>query len=107
MKYQIFRLFEENEYLLHLFEKFQEIGSKHELTTSAELAEHATKVMHTLDEGIKSLRDIDAFFAYVRHVGATHHQVPGFKAEYFWVSSLLKNLLKAILTKNRKKDRKK
>ncbi|XP_026332043.1 uncharacterized protein LOC113239323 [Hyposmocoma kahamanoa] len=78
------RLFEENEDLLQLFEKFQEIGSKHELTTSAELAEHATKVMHTLDEGIKSLGDVNAFFAYVRHVGATHHQVPGFKAEYFW-----------------------
>lgn len=73
---------------MHLFEKFQEIDTKHELTTSAELAEHATKVMHTLDEGIKSLGDVDAFFAYVRHVGATHHQVPGFKAENFWVSPL-------------------
>lgn len=45
--------------------------------------------MHTLDEGIKGLGDIDAFFAYVRHVGATHHQVPGFKAENFWVSGNL------------------
>lgn len=44
--------------------------------------------MHTLDEGIKSIGDVDAFFTYVRHVGATHHQVPGFKAENFWVSSV-------------------
>ncbi|KAI5638196.1 globin domain-containing protein [Phthorimaea operculella] len=77
------RLFEENEDLHHLFEKFRE-KTHHELTTSAELAEHATKVMHTLDEGIKSLGNIDSFLAYIHHVGATHHQVPGFKAENFW-----------------------
>lgn len=80
-----FRLFEENEDLLHLFEKFAELKENGELASSEELAEHATKVMHTLDEGIKGLKDIDAFFAYIRHVGATHHQVPGFKAENFWV----------------------
>ncbi|KAF9424188.1 hypothetical protein HW555_000581 [Spodoptera exigua] len=78
------RLFEENEDLLHLFEKFGELKTAEAQMSSEELAEHATKVMHTLDEGIKGLGDIDAFFAYIRHVGATHHQVPGFKAENFW-----------------------
>ncbi|XP_022827113.1 neuroglobin-like [Spodoptera litura] len=78
------KLFEENEDLLHLFEKFGELKTAEAQMSSEELAEHATKVMHTLDEGIKGLADIDAFFAYIRHVGATHHQVPGFKAENFW-----------------------
>ncbi|XP_075976998.1 neuroglobin-like [Anticarsia gemmatalis] len=78
------KLFEENEDLLHLFEKFAELKENGELHSSEELSEHATKVMHTLDEGIKSLGNVDAFFDYIRHVGATHHQVPGFKAENFW-----------------------
>ncbi|KAJ8719837.1 hypothetical protein PYW08_012012 [Mythimna loreyi] len=78
------KLFEENEDLLHLFEKFGELKTAEAQMSSEELAEHATKVMHTLDEGIKGLGDIDTFFAYIRHVGATHHQVPGFKAENFW-----------------------
>ncbi|CAH0727238.1 unnamed protein product, partial [Brenthis ino] len=77
------KLFEENEELMHLFEKFRELRTKEAIVSSAELAEHATKVMHTLDEGIKGLADMDAFFTYVRHVGATHQQVPGFKAENF------------------------
>ncbi|KAF9803705.1 hypothetical protein SFRURICE_012004, partial [Spodoptera frugiperda] len=64
--------------------KFGELKTAEAQMSSEELAEHATKVMHTLDEGIKGLGDIDAFFAYIRHVGATHHQVPGFKAENFW-----------------------
>ncbi|PZC84578.1 neuroglobin [Helicoverpa armigera] len=78
------KLFEENKDLLHLFENFGELHTAEAQMSSEELAEHATKVMHTLDEGIKGLGDIDAFFAYIRHVGATHHQVPGFKAENFW-----------------------
>ncbi|XP_012546380.1 neuroglobin-like [Bombyx mandarina] len=78
------KLFEENEDLLHLFEKFQELRTTEDLSQSEELAEHANKVMHTLDEGIKGLGDIDTFLAYIQHVGATHHQVPGFKAENFW-----------------------
>lgn len=85
MYFFVYRLFEENEELLHLFEKFAKLKENGELASSEELAEHATKVMKTLDEGIKGLGDIDAFFAYVRHVGATHHQVPGFKVENFWV----------------------
>lgn len=51
-----------------------------------ELAEHATKVMHTLDEGIKGLGDVDAFFEYIHQVGASHRRIPGFKSENFWVS---------------------
>ncbi|KAG6453853.1 neuroglobin [Manduca sexta] len=78
------KLFEENEELLHLFDKFSELRTIEDQAQSEELAEHATKVMHTLDEGIKGLGDVDSFFAYIRHVGATHHQVPGFKAENFW-----------------------
>ncbi|XP_041981235.1 neuroglobin-like [Aricia agestis] len=77
------KLFEENEDIHHLFEKFRELRTKEAIVSSAELAEHATKVMHTLDEGIKGLSDMDGFFAYVRHIGATHRQVPGFKAENF------------------------
>ncbi|KAM3959699.1 neuroglobin [Aphomia sociella] len=77
------KLFEENQDLLNLFEKFRELKTKEEQVMSAELAEHATQVMHTLDEGIKGLGDVDTFFTYVRHVGATHHQVPGFKSENF------------------------
>lgn len=84
----IFRLFEENEELLHLFEKFRELRTKEAIVSSAELAEHATQVMHTLDEGIKGLADMDSFFDYVRHVGGTHRQVPGFKAENFLVRDL-------------------
>ncbi|CAG9583416.1 unnamed protein product [Danaus chrysippus] len=68
------RLFEENEELLHLFEKFRELRTKEAIVSSAELAEHATQVMHTLDEGIKGLADMDSFFTYVRHVGGTHRQ---------------------------------
>ncbi|KAL4714208.1 hypothetical protein ACJJTC_002845 [Scirpophaga incertulas] len=79
-----YRLFEENEELIRLFEKFSELRTKEEQATSVELAEHATKVMRTLDESIKNLKDIDSFYAYIRHVGATHHQVPGFKADNFW-----------------------
>lgn len=81
-----FRLFEENEELLTLFDKFETLKTKNELHHSEELAEHAMKVMHTLDDGIKGLGNIDTFFEYVRHIGATHHQVPGFKSENFWVS---------------------
>lgn len=52
-----------------------------------ELAEHATKVMNTLDEGIKQLDNVDSFFQYLTNVGASHRKVPGFKPEYFWVNT--------------------
>lgn len=78
------KLFEENKDLLALFTKFSELHTAEHQFSSTELAEHATKVMHTLDEGIKSLRDVDGFLAYVQHVGATHHQIDGFEASNFW-----------------------
>lgn len=54
-----------------------------------ELAEHATKVMNTLDEGIKQLDNVDTFFQFLTQIGASHKKVPGFKSEYFWVSFLI------------------
>lgn len=79
-------MFQENEELLHLFEDFRHLETVEAQVSSTELAEHATKVMHTLDEGIKGLGDMDSFFAYVQHVGSTHTQVPGFVADNFMVS---------------------
>ncbi|XP_048483331.1 neuroglobin-1 [Plutella xylostella] len=78
------KLFEENEELIGLFERFETLKT-HELRQhSAELAEHATKVMHTLDAGLRSLGDAEVFDASVRAVGASHTRIPGFKAHYFW-----------------------
>lgn len=51
-----------------------------------ELAEHAKMVMSTLDEGIKSLDDVDTFLTYLHEVGASHTKIPGFNRQYFWVS---------------------
>lgn len=81
-----FRLFEEHQDLLDLFSKFKELKTKEAQANSMELAEHATKVMNTLDEGIKQLDNIDSFFQYLTNVGASHRKIPGFKPEYFWVS---------------------
>lgn len=83
----IFRLFEEHADLLKLFTKFHQLKTKEEQATSEELAEHANNVMSTLDEGIRGLDDLDTFFEYIHQVGGTHTRIPGFKAEYFWVSS--------------------
>ncbi|KPJ17276.1 Neuroglobin [Papilio machaon] len=77
-------LFEENQDLLHMFEKFRQYRTKEEQINSTELAEHANNVMNTLDEGIKGLDDLDNFFAYIHQVGASHRRIPGFKVEYFW-----------------------
>lgn len=82
-----YRLFEEHGDLLKLFNKFRECKTKEEQSTSEELAEHANKVMETLDEGIRGLDDLDSFFDYLHQVGASHTRIPGFKAEYFWVSN--------------------
>lgn len=79
------RLFEDHAELLHLFEKFRELRTKEEQANSLELAEHASTVMNTLDEGIKGLDNLDAFFEYLHQVGASHRRIPGFKVEYFWV----------------------
>lgn len=80
------RLFEEHGELLLLFEKFRELRTKEDQVNSLELAEHASTVMNTLDEGIKGLDNLDAFFDYLHQVGASHRKIPNFKAEYFWVS---------------------
>lgn len=71
------RLFAEHTELLNLFEKFRELKTKEEQATSEELAEHANKVMETLDEGIRSLDELDVFFQYLHDVGASHTRIPG------------------------------
>lgn len=87
------RLFEEHVELLSLFEKLKELRTREEQATSEELAEHAIKVMETLDEGIRSLDELDVFFQYLHDVGATHTRIPGFKPEYFWVSLCLSHVI--------------
>lgn len=69
-----------------LFSKFKELKTREQQLTSEELAEHANKVMTTLDDGIRGLDDMDSFFEYLHQVGATHRRIPGFKSDYFWVS---------------------
>lgn len=78
------KLFEEHSDLLNMFAKFKELRTKEEQATSEELAEHANKVMNTLDEGIRGLDDLDTFFEFIHQVGASHRRIPGFKQEYFW-----------------------
>ncbi|XP_004926839.1 neuroglobin-like [Bombyx mandarina] len=78
------KLFEENQDLLDMFEKFRQCKTKEEQINSMELAEHANNVMNTLDEGIKGLDDLDNFFQYIHQVGASHRKIPGFRVEYFW-----------------------
>jgi hypothetical protein len=78
-------LFEQHQELLNLFEKFRELRTRDEQANSMELAEHANTVMATLDEGIKGLDNLDSFFDFLTQVGASHHRIPGFKPEYFWV----------------------
>lgn len=80
-----FRLFEENAELLNLFTKFRDLKTKEQQSSSMELAEHARTVMMTLDEGIKSLDDMDTFLAYLHQAGASHTKIPGFDRQYFWV----------------------
>ncbi|XP_055630639.1 myoglobin-like isoform X2 [Toxorhynchites rutilus septentrionalis] len=77
-------LFEEHAELLDMFAKFKELKTKEQQATSEELAEHANKVMTTLDEGIRGLDDLDTFFEFIHQVGASHRRIPGFKQEYFW-----------------------
>ncbi|XP_031341039.1 uncharacterized protein LOC116169153, partial [Photinus pyralis] len=78
------RLFEEHNELLSLFNKFRELKNKDQQINSLELAEHASTVMETIDEAIRTLDNIDSFLEYVHQVGASHRKVQGFKAEYFW-----------------------
>lgn len=69
-----------------MFSKFKELKTKEEQATSEELAAHANKVMETLDEGIRSLDELDVFFQYLYEIGASHSRFPGFTADLFWVS---------------------
>ncbi|XP_053202840.1 neuroglobin-like [Panonychus citri] len=78
------KLFEENSELLNLFTKFQSLKTKESQRESMELAEHASKVMTTLDESINSLDKVDFFMDYLHAIGRDHRKIPGFKKEYFW-----------------------
>lgn len=69
-----------------MFSKFKELKTKEEQATSEELAKHATKVMETMDESIRSLDELDVFFQYLNDIGASHVRVPGFSSDLFWVS---------------------
>lgn len=82
------RLFEENIDIMHLFAKFQELKTKDSQLTSMELAEHATKVMSNFDEMINALDDMDYFFHHLHSIGKLHRKIPGFKGEYFYVSTI-------------------
>ncbi|XP_073982063.1 neuroglobin-like isoform X1 [Rhodnius prolixus] len=82
--YMFIKLFEEHEELLGLFAKLKELRTKEEQAESVELQEHATKVMSTLDEGIKELDDLDTFFSFLTQIGQSHRKIPGFKPDYFW-----------------------
>ncbi len=78
-------MFEDHSELLNMFSKFKELKTKEEQASSLELAEHANLVMETLDEGIRSLDDMNVFYDYLKEVGNTHRRVPGFTADHFWV----------------------
>ncbi|XP_048515925.1 neuroglobin-like [Athalia rosae] len=82
--YMFVKLFEENEELLNMFTKFRDLRTKEEQSTSMELAEHATTVMSTLDEGIKGLDDMDIFLTYLHQVGGWHTKIPDFDRQFFW-----------------------
>lgn len=82
------RLFEENADLLSLFTKFQTLKTKDSQISSMELAEHASRVMTSLDESINLLDKVDMFIEYLYAIGQDHRKIPGFKKEYFWVRYL-------------------
>ncbi|XP_076321792.1 neuroglobin-like [Tachypleus tridentatus] len=78
------KLFEENEDLITLFEKFQYLKTQESRMESTELAQHASIVMTTLDEAIRSMDKVDYFIDYLHSVGNFHRKISGFKKEYFW-----------------------
>lgn len=82
--YMFVKLFEEHASLLSFFDKFRELKSRDEQAGSLELAEHATVVMATLDEGIRALEDMDSFFTLLHQTGARHTKIPGFNPEFFY-----------------------
>ncbi|KAK3860851.1 hypothetical protein Pcinc_033123, partial [Petrolisthes cinctipes] len=77
-------LFENNSELITLFTKFNQLRTRDERAESLELAEHATIVMNSIDEGIKAMDNVDCFFDLLHQIGASHRKIPGFKKEYFW-----------------------
>ncbi|XP_074596893.1 neuroglobin-like [Brevipalpus obovatus] len=78
------KLFEENADLLNLFTKFQNFKTKDSQRESMELAEHANRVMTTIDESISLLDKVDMFMDYLHAIGKDHRKIPGFKKEIFW-----------------------
>uniref|UniRef100_A0A0N7ZCF1 Globin domain-containing protein n=1 Tax=Scylla olivacea TaxID=85551 RepID=A0A0N7ZCF1_SCYOL len=78
------RLFENHSELITLFTKFRQLRTRDEQAESLELAEHATMVMNSIDEGIKAMDNVDFFFGLLHQIGASHRKIPGFKKEYFW-----------------------
>ncbi|XP_069173274.1 neuroglobin-like [Procambarus clarkii] len=82
--YMFLELFETNAELIGLFTKFNKLRTRDEQAESLELAEHATVVMNSIDEGIKAMDNVDFFFDLLYQIGASHHKIPGFKKEYFW-----------------------
>ncbi|XP_023225311.1 neuroglobin-like [Centruroides sculpturatus] len=78
------KLFEDNEDILHLFKKFQYLKTHEQQRDSMELAQHASIVMSTLDEGIRSLDNMDYFLDYLHSVGKLHRKIQGFNRDLFW-----------------------
>lgn len=82
--YMFVKLFENHSELIGLFTKFKQLHTRDEQAESLELAEHATIVMNSIDEGIKAMDNVDFFFDLLHQIGASHRRIPGFKKEYFW-----------------------
>ncbi|GFT74740.1 neuroglobin [Nephila pilipes] len=78
------KLFEENNELLALFEKFKHLETREAQEESEELKEHAVSVMNSLDEAINSLENVDQCIDYLHSVGKRHRKINGFKSELFW-----------------------
>ncbi|CAB0040682.1 unnamed protein product [Trichogramma brassicae] len=67
-----------------MFDKLKHLKTREEQFDSPELAEHAQKVMNTLDEGIQGLDDLDVFLDFLHQIGASHSKIPGFQSDFFW-----------------------
>ena len=76
-----------------MFIKFKELKTQDEQLHSPDLADHAHKVMSTLDEGIQGLDNVDIFLDFFQQVGASHSKIVGFRKEFFWVSSFESNYI--------------
>jgi len=67
-----------------MFAKFQKLKTRDEQASSEELAEHAVSVMSTLDEGIRSIDNMDNFHLFLTQIGQSHCKIEGFQKEFFW-----------------------